>query len=148
MEADRHRHRLDAQIIDARPHLQGAVFETVRDCECVRERELLHPFRMAVEIERTSGPGGPRISLRFFEAPVARIGEEAVDGNHAANVSELHVEVVFPAVREERLLIEAVREWREQWDSVESGPGAEFRHVPERPANHLLTLDAYLVCIA
>ena len=126
VEADGHRHRLGAEVLDPRLHLEHAVGEPVGHLQRVRERELLHPLRIAIEVQLVRDPRARAVGLRFDELPVLRAGEKAVDGDRAADVPELHVEVVFLPVGVERLLVEAVREGREERDAVEARPRAEI----------------------
>ena len=71
-----------------------------------------------------------------------------MDRNRAADVSELHVEVVLLPVRIERLLVEPVRERREQWYAIESWPGAEILDGRKLHADDVLSLDDHLVGVA
>ena len=59
----------------------------------------------------------------------------------AADVSELHVERVLPAVRVESLLVEPVRPWREQRHAGEAGARSELVERCVRKVEDLVTLD-------
>ena len=71
MEADRDRHRLDAQVVDPRGHFEHAVAKAVRHLDGVRKRKLLHPQRLLEEFQPACHPGRLAVGARLDDFPVA-----------------------------------------------------------------------------
>ena len=108
--------------------ITNAVAQAMRHLDGVRERPLFHPHRLPVELEPARHPGAVRVGLCLHDGPSIGRRDEPVARHVAAHVAELHVEGPPAAVREERLLVEAI------------DPGAEERD-PAQTRSRLEVLD-------
>ena len=126
-----------------RDHFEHAVLQPVGHVDCVRERKLLHPRRLPVELEPAGGPRRRRISPGFDQLPVGIRRQKSVDRNRAANVAERHVERIAHAVGVERLLVEAVRPRPEERNPAHRRFGLEVLDRRVGPPQHVRALDLH-----
>ena len=140
MEADRDRHRFDAQVVDPRRHFQHPVAKAVRHLDGVRKRKLLHPQRMLEEFQPAFHPGRLPIGACFDDIPLAGRCQKSVNGIRPANVSERHVERVSLAVCVKRLLIQPVGPRREKRDANRAGASLVICGRFEREAKDIVPL--------
>lgn len=144
MKADRHRHRFRAHVEHLRPHFQDAIAQRVGHVDRVGERPLLHPRRLAEELEAAGHPGRARVCRRFDDLPPIRVLEKAVNRNRPTHVSQLAVECVFPAVRVERGLIEAIGERRQERNAGKASLLLELLGRGVRPVEDIVAPDLHL----
>jgi hypothetical protein len=121
MEADRDRHRFDAQVVDTRRDFQHAVAEAVRHLDRVGEWKLPHPRWMLEKFQLAGNPRRLTICAHVGDFPLGRRCQKPVDRVRSANVSQRHVERVAFAVRIKRLLIEPVGPWRKEGNADRAG---------------------------
>ena len=145
MKADRNRHRLDAQVVDPRRHLQHAVAKPMGHLDGVRKRKLLHPQRLPEEFQPAGDPGRLPIGARLNDVPGSR-SQKSVNRVRAANVSQAHVERVSLAVCVKRLFIEPVGPWREEGNANRSGPSFVLGGRFVREAKDIVSFHFHFDC--
>ena len=144
VEPDRYRHRFLRQVLDPGPHFEDAALQPIGHVDGVGERKLLHPHRLAVELEAARHPRRRVVRLHFDDLPLVGRAEEAVNRDGAADVAERHVERVAAAVGVERLLVEPVRPRAHERNAIEPGLLAEVVDRPVGEAEDVLALDRHL----
>src|SRR4030095_11242717 len=120
METDRYRHRFRAYVRDSCTDLENSVLQHVGHFDRGGAGKLLHPRRLAEELQLARYPRRFAVFPNFNHLPLIVTGEKSMDGNRAAHIPETHVKGISLSVGVERLLVETV------------GPGAEEGNPAQR----------------
>ncbi len=108
------------------------------------EGKLLHPLRIAEELEPAGGARRRPIRLHLDNLPAIVRRQETVDWNRSADVAQFHVERVSLTVRPESLLVQPVCPGTHERDPHHRGFGLELLDRRVGPAKNLLPLHGHI----
>ena len=111
MIPQRYRHRLGGLVAQRGLDFQHAIFEPIRHLHRVGERELRHQVRIFPEFQAAGDARRLCIRLELHHLPARGEGQQAMNRllvAVAADVAEIRIQQIFPAVHPIGILVEAI----------------------------------------
>lgn len=139
------RHRVSAQIRYGDLHFEDAAGEPIGHLVIVSKRPLSHKAGVFPKLELAGYVRGVRIGSSLSYMPKGRTGEQPMNRDRAADVTQRHVERILLAVRPKCLFPQPIRPRRKKGYAVETRRLLRLRNVRYRKIQDILPVDFHFV---